>query len=313
VVAGIRDGSIQQESPLRKSPFEEARDLVIWHFQWIVLHDFLSRILDKSVLDDVLTNGRRFYKPEHVRTPFLPVEFSGAAYRLGHSMVREVYDYNRVFTFRPGGVTPATFSLLFRFSGLSGTGGNVPIPSDWIIDWRRFFSVGSGATVGLSRNIDPLIATQLHDVPNLPRPSSLPARNLLRGRSLGLPSGQSVAKLMRLRPLSPSDIAKGPDGEVAVEHQLHIESPLWYYILMEAQIMGQGKHLGQVGSRIVAEVFVGLLEADSSSFLAKRPGWKPTLPAQQAGTFTMADLLTFVGDLNPIGESSTPAPGPANT
>jgi hypothetical protein len=118
---------------------------------------------------------------------------------------------------------------------------------------------------------------------------------------------------MKLQPLSSSDIAKGPDGEVAAKHQLHIESPLWYYILKEAQIQGQGKHLGQVGSRIVAEVFVGLLEADSSSFLAKRPDWKPTLPAQQAGAFTMADLLTFVGDLNPIGESSTPAPAPANT
>lgn len=154
VVDGLTDGSIPRESPLRKSIFEEARDLVIWHYQWIVLYDFLGRILDRNVLQDILTNGRRFYLPKG-EDAFMPVEFSVAAYRLGHSMVRNSYDYNRVFTFRPGGVTPATLELLFRFSGLSGGAvGDVPIPSDWIIDWRRFFEVGKGAKVGFTRKLN---------------------------------------------------------------------------------------------------------------------------------------------------------------
>lgn len=302
IVAGIRNGSIKQESPLRKTPFEEARDLVIWHYQWIVLHDFLRRVLDNEQLDQVLKKGRRFFNFE--QDPFIPVEFSVAAYRLGHSMIRAVYDYNRVFTPRPGGRTPATLKLLFDFTAKSGKEGdfaNIPIPSDWIIDWRRFFAIDPKIEVGLSRKLDPFLVDPLKNLPNVPQPSSLAVRNLHRGRSMGLPSGQSVARFMKLKPLSKSDIAQGPDGEVAKKHKFNIESPLWYYILKEAQIQGQGKHLGAVGSRIIAEVFVGLLEADSSSFLARNPDWKPTLPSAKPGTFTMADLLKFVGDINPIG------------
>ncbi len=84
------------------------------------------------------------------------------------------------------------------------------------------------------------------------------------------------------------------------KHNFHIETPLWYYILKEVQ--GRGKHLGQVGSRIVAEVFVGLLKEDSNSFLARKPMWKPALPAKESGKFTMADLISYVGDINPIGD-----------
>ena len=107
---------------------------------------------------------------------------------------------------------------------------------------------------------------------------------------------------MKFRPLSEFEISQGPDGEVAAKHRFHIESPLWYYILKEAEIQGKGKRLGQVGSWIVAEVFVGLLEGDSSSFLVQNRDWKPTLPSQRPGTFTMAGLLNFVGDINPIGD-----------
>ncbi|MBW4545460.1 MAG: hypothetical protein KME25_13580 [Symplocastrum torsivum CPER-KK1] len=302
IVAGIRDGSIQQESPIRKSAFEEARDLVIWHYQWIVLHDFLRRILDNEQLDQVLNGGRRFYKFE--KEPFIPIEFSVAAYRLGHSMIRAIYDYNRVFTPRPGGVVPASLELLFNFTAKSGPQGeftSVPIPSDWIIDWRRFFEIDPKVPVGFSRELDPFLVDPLKNLPNVPKPNSLAVRNLQRGRSVGLPSGQSIAKFMGFKPLAKSKIAQGPDGKVAKKHKFDIESPLWYYILKEAQIQGQGKRLGQVGSRIVAEVFVGLLQADSSSFLARNPDWKPTLPAEKAGTFTMADLLRFVDDINPIG------------
>ncbi len=307
LVQEIRNGNLKQEAPLRKTPFEEARDLVIWHYQWIVLHDFLRRILDNEQLDLVLNEGRSFYR--FADEPFIPVEFSVAAYRLGHSMVRAVYDYNRVFTFRDtdSDLTPATLELLFEFTAKSGTpstplGLNPTLPSNWIIDWQRFFELGPAAQVGFSRKLDPFLVDPLKNLPNVPAPSSLAVRNLLRGRSLGLPPGQSVARRMRFKPLSEFEISQGPDGEVAAKHNFHIESPLWYYILKEAEIQGEGKRLGQVGSRIVAEVFVGLLEGDSSSFLVRNRDWKPTLPSQQPGTFTMVDLLNFVGDINPIGD-----------
>lgn len=311
VVKGIKDGSIQPLSSTDKSVFEQARELVIFHYQWIVLNDFLARIIDTQQLQEVLNNGRRFFRFRE--EPFIPVEFSVAAYRLGHSMIRAVYDYNRVFNPHPGGI-PATLELLFRFTAESGQLGDfadIPIPSDWIIDWRRFFEIDANVPVQFSRKLDPFLVEPLKNIPNIPQPASLAVRNLLRGRSLGLPSGQRIARRMRFKPLSPAEISTGLDGQVAQKHNFHIESPLWYYILKEAQIQQQGNRLGEVGSRILAEVFVGLLEADSSSFLASNPDWKPTLPAQVPGTFTMTDLLNFVGDLNPIGDRLLNTSSPA--
>ncbi len=307
VVAQIKAGTIEPQSPIRKSPFEEARDLVVWHYQWIVLHDFLGRILDPAQLDHVLEHGSSVFRD--AVDPFMPVEFSVAAYRLGHSMVRGIYDFNRVF--RPGGVFPATLELLFTFSGRSSVRGSsepsddpVPIPSDWIIDWRRFFEIDPTVTPGLSRKLNPFLADPLGNLPNVPPPSSLAVRNLLRGKRLGLPPGQSVARHLGFEPLSPDQIATGSDGQVAAAHNLHVESPLWYYILKEAEIQGAGARLGQVGSRIVAEVLVGLLQKDPHSYLVRRPNWAPSLPSETAGDFTMADLLRLVGELNPIADSA---------
>ena len=304
VVEGLKAGTIKPPpSATQDSLFQQARKLVIWHYQWIVLHDFLGRLVDKKVLGDVLEKGRSFYLPEG--DPFIPVEFAAAAYRLGHSMVREAYDFNEVFTFKdgPNKIVPATLALLFRFSGRSGT--SVPIPSNWIIDWRRFFKfAGDGVTAGLSRKLDPFLAPTLSEIPDhgvLPG-LNLAIANLKRGRSLGLPSGQNVARRMRIEPLSPKDIAKGPDGAVAEKHNLHLETPLWYYILKEAEVRGNSKRLGPVGSRILSEVFVGLLELDTSSFLASNPQWQPTLPSAKAGEFEMTDLLKFAGDLSPIND-----------
>lgn len=302
IVEGIKNGTIRSVNSTDKSVFEQARELVLWHYQWIVLNDFLTRIIDPEQLHRVLNNGRSFFRFRD--EPFIPVEFSVAAYRLGHSMVRGEYDFNRVFTSRPGGVTPATLQLLFAFTAESGN--SVPIPSDWIIDWRRFYEIDANVPVQFSRKLDPFLVEPLKNIPNIPQPASLAVRNLLRGRSLGLPSGQSIARYLRFRPLTPAQICTGPDGAIAEKHNFHIQSPLWYYILKEAQIQQQGNRLGQVGSRILAEVFVGLLEADSSSFFASNRDWKPILPAQTSGTFTMADLLNFVGDLNPIGDNLLP-------
>ena len=292
--------------------FEEARKTVVWHYQWIVLNDFLRRILDTDQLDEVLYKGRHFYR--YQKYPFIPIEFSVAAYRLGHSMVRAVYDYNRVFTLHnistDSKLTEATLELLFAFTQKSdsapdqGPGLRPTLPSNWIIDWRRFFELEGTkpGSVGLSRKLDPYLAEPLANLPNVPAPSSLAVRNLRRGLKLGLPSGQRVAKYMGLHALSPAEIAaSGPDGAKAKELGFDVETPLWYYILKEAQIRGKGERLGEVGSRIVAEVFVGLLEGDKGSYLSSEPDWQPTL-GKVPGRFTMADLLDFVGDVNPIGD-----------
>ncbi|GGM97497.1 hypothetical protein GCM10009721_25590 [Terrabacter tumescens] len=118
-------------------------------------------------------------------------------------------------------------------------------------------------------------------------PVSLAQRNLLRALTMKLPSGQAVAKAMSLPVLAPGDLA-----DLAPLH-LDLRTPLWFYILREAEVVAQGRHLGPVGGRIVAEVFLGLVEGDADSYLAQDPGWTPTYGT--GADFTVVDLLTAAG------------------
>ncbi|MGA0596821.1 hypothetical protein [Enterovirga sp. CN4-39] len=257
----------------------------------------------------------------------MPAEFAAAAYRLGHSMVRETYSHNRVFNPVDGTIGNGTLELLFRFTGKSGfiVGELAPsppepppaaqalLPSNWIIDWRRFFDIegegGDDFTFNHSRRLDPFITPALHTLPGLRKDPTeterrefiLPFRNLRRGVQIGLPSGQDVCRAMGLTPLTPLEVAKGPDGAAAKRQGLHEATPLWYYVLKEAEHFHGGKRLGPMASTIVAETFLGLVHGDHESFLWQRSNWKPELPSAQAGHFTMADLIRFVGDINPVG------------
>lgn len=300
--------------------FEEARRIATWHYQWIVLFDFVERLTEPGLIAKIKHDGRRFYRFK--TTPYIPVEFSAAAYRLGHSMVREAYNHNRVFRFGPGGI-PATFGLLFHFTGKSGAilgdmadtvdpgdfappGPTALLPSNWVIDWRRFYDFGqpleAGVSVGASRKLDPFIVPALHSLPGeAGRNAVLPFRNLRRGVNLELPSGQDVARAMGIAPLDPGEIATGVDGAAAEAHGLHLATPLWYYILKEAEVKHGGVRLGPVGSTIIAETFLGLVHGDHRSFLWQRSNWQPELPSARPGAFTMVDLLNFVDEVNPVG------------
>ncbi|MEO1680517.1 MAG: heme peroxidase family protein [Pseudomonadota bacterium] len=284
--------------------FEQARRIVTWHYQWIVLHDFLGRLTMPGMVDKILHEGRKFYRFK--KFPYMPVEFSGAAYRLGHSQVRQRYNHNRIFP-------DIGFNFLFGFTGLSGEiigdlapeppAGPLPVsrlPSNWIIDWRQFHEVDGGVAPQSTRKLDAFLASELH---RLPGGGNLAFLNLRRGVQLGLPSGQSVAEAMGIAdPITAAELASGPDGAVLSAHGLHTQTPLWYYVLKEAQVKCDGLRLGPVGSTIVAEVLVGLVHGDHQSYLWQQgPGWRPTLPSAVAGEFTMADMLRLVDDINPIG------------
>ena len=302
--------------------FEEARRLAQWHYQWIVLYDLVERLTEKGLIDTIRERGRRFYRFK--TRPYIPAEFGAAAYRLGHSMVRETYDHNRVF--RDGGVAPGSLGLLFTFTGKSGAiigdlaaqadpadfpnapgGAQAHLPSNWVIDWRRFYDFGTppepNFKVNQTRRLDPFVVPALHSLPGEQgRHAQLAFRNLKRGVQVLLPSGQDIARAMGADLLSPSDIANsGDDGAAAAAHGMHKASPLWYYILKEASVMHVGRRLGPVGSTIIAETFLGLVHGDHESFMWLRSNWKPELPSANPGEFTMVDLLNFVGDVNPVG------------
>ena len=295
------------------TPFHSAQRLVRFHYQWIVLHEFLGHVVDPSVLDDVLANGRRIFTFGD-DGPFMPVEFSVAAYRFGHSLIRERYDYNRAFNDDgPPAFGDATLERLFEFTGGGGFPApgppHVALPSNWVIDWRRFFDFGRAELVNHTRGLDTRISPKLHD---LPRPSvvasplvSLPARNLVRGSRIGLPTGQAVAAAIGTDVLDPAQLASGPQGAVVQQFGFDVQTPLWYYVLKEAELGGADR-LGAVGSRILAETFVGLLEGSPCSYLSEDPSWTPTLGVTP-GSFTMSDLVRIVGDENVLG------PGPAGS
>jgi Animal haem peroxidase. len=305
--------------------FNEARRIVTWHYQWIVLFDFVELLTEPGLVNRIKKEGRRFYRFK--LRPYMPAEFAAACYRLGHSMVRETYSHNRAFHPGTPSIANGTLQLLFFFTGKSGriVGELAPdpaafppnpqqmLPSNWVIDWRRFFDIegrdGPGFTFNLSRKLDPFIAPSLHTLPGLredpteqeEREANLAFRNLRRGVQIGLPSGQAVCRAMNLEPMTPEEIATGSDGEVARRHGLHEATPLWYYVLKEAEHHHGGKRLGPMASTIVAETFLGMVHGDPESFLWKRSNWKPELPCRNAGHFTMADLIRFVGDANPLG------------
>jgi len=266
--------------------FDEARRLARWHYEWVVVHEFLPLSCGEEVVSDVLENGRRFYEPGE--NPEIPVEFSDAVYRFGHSQITPSYRLNDA----SGEVTIFPDCLGFR-----------PVPPERVLDWSWFFDMPgnpdgsqSGHAPQASRKLTASLTHALIDLPvqivghtEVPAHHSLAARDLQRGSALGLPSGESVARLMGVEPLSEEEC-----GLVETVGWVG-ETPLWYYVLKEAEVRAGGEYLGPVGGRIVAEVLLGLLDADPGSYRRAEPGWRPTLPTSVPGSFTMADLLLCAG------------------
>jgi Animal haem peroxidase len=276
----------------RAQAFAQARRLTTWHYQWIVVHEFLPLVVGSAMVEDVLRRGSRYYRPKG--GPFIPVDFQGAAYRFGHSMVRPSYRANL-----QGDNGKPFFALIFDPSQ-----AGKPDPDDLLggvrarrrfVGWQTFFDFGDGE-VKPNKLIDTKLSTPLFNLPlgaiaSHDTPTSLPQRNLLRQLTWSLPSGQSIARAMRVPPLAPSDLSE-------LREYAHFDrsTPLWYYVLKEAELMADGLRLGPVGGRIVAEVILGVLRMDGGSYFHARPAWQPTLPSRGAAAdFRMVDFLTFAG------------------
>ena len=319
--------------------FLEAQRIVRWCYQWIVLNDFLPRVCDKHVVKDIMpAPGRRapnlqFYAP-HGGNAYIPVEFSVAAYRFGHSMVRPSYALNDT----------ARSTAQFDFDGRKVPFGRIPIfvahaekstdamngfgelapqlPPAWGIDWSFFFGKLGKAKPGAPQIpqpsyridaslVDPLGALPEFAAAGVPSPfASLAFRNLLRGVRMSLPSGQRVAQMMGVKNLlsdeqlwsvrnEEEDLQPWPEGAAffrANRKWLEGAAPLWYYILKEAEVMNHGHHLAEVGSRIVAETLIGLAWFDHFSYLFQMPRWTPAEEKLGLGaTLDMLELTRFVG------------------
>jgi hypothetical protein len=296
--------------------FSEARRLTTWHYHWMILNELLPLFIGQDVVEDVLFRGRKFYRP---RVGFIPVEFQGAAYRFGHTMVRPSYRAN--ITGDKGG---PFFGMIFDPAGEGQKDpvdlrGGARAPRRFI-GWETFFDFGAiprpsgtgtlGEDVRPNKLIDASISTPLFNLPlaaiaSGDRPTSLPQRNLLRHVTWSLPSGQRIAREMGVDPLNPSELDELRGYGLALEHS----TPLWYYVLKEGGVRGKGIKLGPVGGRIVGEVIVGLLQMDDESYLTHNPLWKPTLPTimgSVTGEFRMIDFLAYAG-VDPLSRARGPA------
>jgi hypothetical protein len=340
------------------APFRDIQQRVRWHYQWIVLNDFLVKICGEQVVKDILPhlgkdrpiweNPPHFAVYKYRQDAFMPVEFSVAAYRFGHSMVRPIYRLN---TQLAGGADPAKATpeevrrglagRFFIFAGVQrrGLNGFGEFPKQWAIDWSLFFDIGGSIKHGGKARVQPaykidtslvnplgflpefskpplapsgeFTVEQLQSIANDPKmnPANLAQRNLLRGLSMGLPSGQAVARALGVKPIADEDLrvgkavvadTAGNKPLVKLDKVFADNAPLWFYVLAEAQHEfvqrakapgGKGDEepvrLGTVGGRIVAETLIGLLWADGSSYLRQAPNWKPDKIR------SMGDLIHF--------------------
>jgi hypothetical protein len=262
IVAQLHSAMLQFHNKLvDKFPtwdFAEIQQEVRWHYQWLVVNDFLVRICGKEVVHEILPHlGKNqpiwknpphfaFFKPKN--DPFMPVEFSVAAYRFGHSMVRPIYRLNTQLSggSDPGKATPDEIrrglaGRFFIFAGVQrrGLNGFDEFPTEWAIDWSLFFDIKGSAKNGGIKRVQPaykidtslvnplgflpefskpavapsgdMTVKQLQPVPVDPNmnPANLATRNLLRGVAMGLPSGQDVACAMGVQPVEDKNLRLG--------------------------------------------------------------------------------------------------------
>jgi hypothetical protein len=256
--------------------FEEARRITRWHYQWVVLHDFLPRLIGNDLASVLLAQGSRYFVGD--RAQAIPLEFADAAYRYGHSQIRHRYQVNSDSKPVP------LFPDLIGFDS---------VPARRTVDWGLLFDLPGKPPAQRAKKIDGRLARSLIELPlaitgNVEEEAyhSLAVRDLQRGQGLGLPSGEAVARLMGEEPLSPEEVG-------LIESGWSGETPLWFYVLKEADVRHAGERLGPVGGRIVGEVLTTLIDRDPGSYRVTDPDWTPTLPTDQPGQFGLADLLTI--------------------
>jgi hypothetical protein len=243
--------------------FEQARRSLCWHYQWLIVNDFLPVLVGDEMVDELLRDGPRFYRPDGA--PFIPLEFADAAYRYGHSQIRESYRLQR------GGEPASIFPDLIGFNAVGGRH----------VDWSLLFDVPGLEPAQRAKPIDGKLTRSLIELPvaitgTLDNDAyrSLATRDLERGRGTGLPSGESVARFIGADVLTEEEIGLRAQG-------WRSETPLWLYILRESAVRHAGDRLGEVGGRIVGEVLVGVISRDPGSYLALSPEWEPTLPRHE--------------------------------
>jgi len=254
--------------------FAHAARQTLWSYHWIVLHEFLPMLVGQALVDDLLAEGPRHYLPKPAT--YIPLEFADAAYRYGHCQIRQRYQVNR------------RSAPLRLFPDLLGFRA---VPMERRVEWDLFFDTPGSPTAQRAKKIDGKLVRPLIQLPSaitgdleVADYHSLAMRDLQRGQGTALPSGEALARHLHIPPLSSSEVG-------LVEIGWSGETPLWYYILREADVRAGGNRLGPLGGQIVAEVLIGLLRCDSTSLLNAGADWRPNFGGSDQTS--LAQLLAW--------------------
>ncbi len=270
---------LREDGTAEADVLEEARRSATWHYQHVILREFVPSLIGAPLAEELRQGQDPLYRPAD--EPYIPFEFADAAFRYGHSQIRQRYLVNPGF-----GPCPV-------FPDLMGFG---PVAEEHRVDWPLHVDVPGHPPAQRAKRIDGRLPASLINLPTAVSGerqgsdyASLANRDLQRGQAVGLASGEAVARALGLEPLSAEQVG-------LAEHGWTAETPLWLYVLKEAEALHGGDRLGPVGGRIVGEVLIGLIDADPQSFRARDPGWTPTLDGHVPGRFGLADILVPVAD-----------------
>lgn len=285
--------------------FDWARQQVRFHYQWLVMNIYLPSICDPVSVQQVIESGAIVYADflntcDHAPgTHFpIPLEFAVGAYRFGHSMVRGNYDWNSEFGRSENSDTRARFEELFLFTGGSTNplGGFENVPENWIIDWHRMALPNSEFADRSTRRIDTNIALPLKKMRNAggkPDEKNLAARNLKRGIRMNIPAAQSCVEVLKskygfdIRPLTKAELTSGTTGNELEDVNFVDLTPLWFYVLKEAEARQSGHRLGPLGTHLVAGTIAGLILHDPNSYWNQNGShegrWHPVDGARASG------------------------------
>jgi hypothetical protein len=250
---------VRSEGTPESNVFESAAQELRWHYQAVILREFLPGLVGAELVERLLDEGPSFYRPED--QPYIPLEFADAAYRYGHSQIRHAYTLN------DESAPAAIFPDLIGFR---------PVSRDRRVDWTRLFDADGHPPAARAKKIDGRLVGALIALPvaltgacEVEEFHSLAVRDLERGQGVGLPSGEAVARRLGEPPLTGDEVGTAKVGWRG-------DTPLWYYVLREADVRCGGNRLGPVGARIVAEVLVGLIDLDATSVRHAPTDWRPT-------------------------------------
>jgi hypothetical protein len=259
----------------------------------------------------------------------IPHEFAVTAFRLGHSLVRDDYVLHEIVHDAAGNVLTGQprpiFAAANQPEAVGLVGDNPLLPGD-VIDWSFFFDFG-GPTAQPVRPLDTLISDTLFALPVAALPPgpdangrdtsterNLPRRNLLRASeptsvltgSVGLATGEEAERYAQQR------IAGLRDATAEVKSLLARRlkaagfppfafanrTPLWLFILAEAEATQKSHRLGELGSHLVDEFLLGSLRCDMGSVLyasaADLQGWEPTAAIASNRRYSMPELIAYL-------------------